>query len=126
MSLSLGYLLYEQLTKYQAKYSGDNVKAVLALIHDTIMVPRYQAAVSSIRADLDTALRILEENGVPTGLFAPCIALAEKISKEKFSHSGPTIVAVANGWKSYFVAQGCPTDVADKIVSALVGAAAYY
>jgi len=126
MSTSVGYLIYEQLIKYQAKYSGDNVKTVLTAIHDTIMVPRYQAAISAIRADLDAAIRILEDNGVPPGLFAPCIALAERISKEKFSHSGPTLVSVANGWKTLYVAQGCPSSVADKIVSALVGAAAYY
>jgi hypothetical protein len=126
MSLSLGYLLYEQLTKYEAKYSGDNVKTVLTLIHETIMVPRYQASVSAVRADIDTAIRILEENGVPTGRFAPCIAFAEKIAREKFSHTGPTLVATANGWKAYFVAQGCPSDIADKIFAALVGAVGYY
>jgi len=126
MSFMAGYTLSEQITKYTTKYSGDNVKAVLTAIHDTIMVPRYQGAIAAVRANIDRVKAILAGKGLPAGIYGVCIALGEVLTELLFSHSGATLVTAAQGVKNRFVALGCPSDVADAIVSALVPTAAYY
>jgi hypothetical protein len=126
MSYGAGYTLSEQITKYSLKYSADNVKAVLSAIHDTIMVPRYQGAIVAVRANIDRVKAILAEKGVPIGVYGVCIALGEVITKLLFSHTGASLIAAVNGVKQRFIALGCPSDVADAIVSALVPVTGYY
>jgi len=126
MSYGAGYSLSEQISKYTLKYDADNVKAVLTAIHDTIMVPRYQGAVVATRANIDRVKAILAEKGVPIGNYGVCISLGEVITKLLFSHTGASLISAVNGVKQRFVALGCPSDVADAVVSALIPAGTYY
>jgi hypothetical protein len=126
MSYGAGYTLSEQITKYALKYNADNVKAVLTAIHDTIMVPRYQGAIVAVRANIDRVKAILAERGLPIGVYGVCVALGEVITKLLFKHTGASLIAAVNGVKQRFIALGCPADVAEAIVSALVPITTYY
>jgi len=116
----------QQLQKYELKYSGTNVTAVLTAIKSTVMEPRYEAAVILITADREIVRRILEENDVPPGRHGIHYALGFAISSAKLSHSGPVLLRTAQALKARFVALGADPVIADKIISALAGVSPYY
>jgi hypothetical protein len=115
-----------QLEKYKLKYDGANVTTVLTAIKDTIMVPRFEAGVTSIVQDRETVRGILNEMGVDAGLQGIHYAFGFAVSSAKFSHSGPVLMRVISALKARFVALGADSDVCDAIAEALTGYTPYY
>ena len=118
--------LLEQLKKYELKYDGDNVTAVLTAIRDTIMVPRFQVAVQLITQDREKVRLVLTEHGVDPGLHGIHYAFGFAVSSAKFSHSGPVLQKVVAALKARFVALGAIPEVCDAIAAALTGYSPYY
>jgi len=116
----------DQLEKYSAKYSGENVRVALTAIKDTVMDPRYEVAISVITQDREVVRRILTEMNVPVGKHGIHYAFAFALSSAKFSHSGRVLASLAMGLKERFVALGASPEVCDAIIEALIGVTPYY
>jgi hypothetical protein len=107
--------------KYQLKYDPDNVRVALAAVRETVMIPRYQAAVSAITSDREIVRDILAQFNVPPGLHGIHYAFGFAVSSAKFSHSGPTLATVVQALKYRFVSLGGIPEVLDAIAEALTG-----
>jgi len=110
-----------QLVKYQLKYDPDNVRVALTAVRDTVMIPRYQAAISALTSDREIVRDILAQYNVPPGLHGIHYAFGFAVSSAKFSHSGPALATVVQALKYRFVALGGIPEVLDAIAEALTG-----
>ena len=110
-----------QLRKYHIKYDPDNVRTALSELRDTVMLPRYQAAVSALTSDREIVRNILSQLNVPPGLHGIHYAFGFAVSSAKFSHSGPALATTVQALKYRFVALGGIPHVLDAIAEALTG-----
>jgi hypothetical protein len=107
--------------KYQLKYDPDNVRIALTAVRETVMIPRFQAAVSAITSDREIVRSILATHNVPPGLQGVHYAFGFAVSSAKFSHSGPALATIVQALKYRFVALGALPEVLDDIAEALTG-----
>jgi hypothetical protein len=110
-----------QLTKFQAKYDADNMRVALSAVRDSVMIPRFQAAVSAIASDREIVRSIIAAHNVPPGLQGVHYAFGFAVSSAKFSHSGPVLATVVQALKYRFAALGGIPTVLDDIAEALTG-----
>lgn len=115
-----------QIRKYKTKYDGTNVTNKVTAIKDTVMIPRYEAAISVITPDREVVRQVLEELGVDPGKHGIYYAFGLALSSAKFSHSGAVLAKIAAALKARFVGLGADPAVIDEITKAIIGTAPYY
>jgi len=115
-----------RVESYNIKYDGANVTAVLTAIKPS-MDARYQDGVTVTRMAVETARRILNENGVPTKDWAKYVSFAQAIASLTFSFSGDTLLKEVSAKKAYWVYdKGADPTILDKIIQGVIGVTVPY
>lgn len=114
-------LLGDMLEKYEAKYSGDNVKTVITAIK-TLMDSKYEASIAVIYDVVERARGVLDAEGVPATLWGVYLSFAQKLAKRTFSQKTAALQREAAALKAEWVtAHGADPDVLDKIINVIIG-----
>lgn len=114
--------------KYEAKYSGTNVTTALTAIKP-LMDAMFQAGSSTVYDVVERTRAYLDSVGIPSTLWGPYIAFAQKVAKKTFSFSATTLAIEVSALKREFMnAYGLSSAVLDGIINIVVGGAAapYY
>jgi len=113
-------------TKWKAKFEPDVIAARFEQVKD-IAIERYEAASATIATVVDNVKTLLNDLGVPAAQQGPYIALAEKLVKYSFKHSGATLNSIAAGLKAQFVTSyGIDPNVADEVIKTVLGSVPPY
>ncbi len=112
--------------KWKAKFDPDTIAARFEQVKD-IAQERYEYAVSYVATVVDNVKALLNNLDVPAAQQGPYIALAERLVKYSFKHSGPTLQRLAAGLKAEFVAAyGLDPTVADEVIKLVIGSSPPY
>lgn len=113
--------LRDMYRKYEAKYSGANVTAVLTVVKP-LMEAAYQGA-TIVMYDVVERTRVLLSNlGIPSTQWGKYISFAEKLAKKTFSFTGATLIVEATALKNEWVtAHGADPRILDDIINLIVG-----
>ena len=116
----------DMYTKWKAKFDPDVIATRFDQVRD-IAIETYEAASATIATVVDNVKTLLNDLGVPAAQQGPYIALAEKLVKYSFKHSGATLNSIAAGLKAQFVTSyGIDPNVADEVIKTVLGSVPPY
>jgi len=114
--------LRDRVEKFSAKVVAETVGARFGQV-ESIAKGRMLQGTSVMVTIREQTRNILEKEGVPAGNHAIYYSFAFKLASKAFSHSGGTLLKIAEGLKSWWVnTHGADPTILDKIINLIIPA----